>query len=56
MPTFVELRWLDWIFRGVYLPSLSINYVGMGKDMGKKLPQLYYIKIKISYDLGVIAI
>ena len=48
--------WLDWIFLGGYLPSLSINYVGMSKDMGKRLPQLYYIKTKISYDLGFIAI
>ena len=51
-----SLRWLDWIFLGGYLPSLSINYVGMRKDMEKKLPQLYYIKMKISYDLGFIAI
>ena len=39
-----------------YLPSLSINYVAMSKDMEKRLPQLYYIKMKISYDLGFIAI
>ena len=51
-----HLRWLDWIFWGWYLPSLSINYVGMSKDMEKRLPQLYYIKMKISYDLGFIAI
>ena len=50
------LRWLDWIFLGRYLPSLSINYVGMSKDIEKRLPQLYYIKMKISYDLGFIAI
>ena len=52
------LRWLDWIFWGWYLPSLSsnINYVGMRKDMEKRLPQLYYIKMKISYDLDFIAI
>ena len=43
-------------FLGGYLPRLSINYVGMSKDMGKRLPQLYYIKMKISYDLGFIAI
>ena len=42
------LRWLDWIFWGWYLPSLSINYVGMSKGMEKRLPQLYYIKMKIS--------
>ena len=41
---------------GGYLPSLSINYVAMSKDMGKRLPQLYYTKMKISYDLGFIAI
>ena len=50
------LRWLNWIFWGWYLPSLSINYVGMSKDMEKRLPQLYYIKMKISYDLSFIAI
>ena len=47
-PLVHTLRWLDWIFLGGYLPSLSINYVGMSKDMEKKLPQLYYIKVKIS--------
>ena len=50
------LRWLDWIFLRGHLPSLSINYVAMSKGMGKRLPQLYYIKTKISYDLGFIAI
>ena len=50
------LRWLDWIFLGRYLPSLSLNYVGMSKDIEKRLPQLYYIKMKISCDLGFIAI
>ena len=56
-PTWKEaLRWLDWIFWGGYLPRLSFNYVGMSKDMGKRLPQLYYIKMKISYDLGFVAI
>ena len=50
------LRWLDWIFLGRYLPSLSLNYVDMSKDIEKRLPQLYYIKMKISYDLGFIAI
>ena len=50
------LRWLGWIVLGGYLPSLSINYVGMSKDMEKNLPQLYYKKMKISYDLGFIAI
>ena len=37
-------------------PNLSINYVAMSKDTGRRLPQLYHIKIKISYDLGFIAI
>ena len=35
---------------------MSINYVGMSKGKEKRLPQLYYIKMKISYDLGFIAI
>ena len=48
------LRWLDWVVLKGYLPSLSITYVAMSKDMEKRLPQLYYIKIKISYDLGFI--
>ena len=51
-----NLRWLDWIFWGWYLPSLRINYVGMSKDVEKRLPQLYYTKMKISYELGFIAI
>ena len=50
----IGLRWLDWIFWGGYFPRLSINYVGMSKDMGKMLLQLYYIMMKISYDLGFI--
>ena len=50
-----ELKVARLIFWGEYFPSLSINYVGMSKDMGKRLPQLYY-KMKISYDLGFIAI
>ena len=37
------LRWLDWIFLGRYLPSLSINYVATSKGMGKRLPQLYLL-------------
>ena len=50
----VKVARLD--FLGGYLPRLSINYVGMSKDMEKRLPQLYYIKMKISYDLGFNAI
>ena len=41
---------------GGYLPNLSINHVAISKDMEKRLLQLHYIKIKISYDLGFIAI
>ena len=48
-------KWLGWIFHGGYLPSLIVNCVGMSKDMGRRLPQLYYIKMKI-YDLSFIAI
>ena len=49
---------LDFFFwgGGGYLPRLSINYVGMSEDMGKRLPQLYYIMMTIYYDLGFIAI
>ena len=43
-------------FGGGYLPRLSINYFGMSKDMGKRLPQMCYVKMKISYDLSFIAI
>ena len=39
--TTLNLRWLDWIFLKGYLPSLSINYASMSKDMGKRLPQLH---------------
>ena len=51
-----SLRWLDWMFLGRYLPSLSINFIRMSKDMGKRLTKLYYTKMKISYNLGFIAI
>ena len=50
----VKVARLD--FFGRYLPSLSINCVGMSKDMGKRLPQLYYIKMENSYDRSFIAI
>ena len=43
-------------FLGGYLPSLNIDYVAIIKDLAKRLPQLYYMKMKISYDLGFIAI
>ena len=54
--TAIGLRWLDWVFWAGYLPSLNIDYVAIIKDIAKRLPQLYYIKMKISYDLGFIAI
>ena len=36
-----SLRWLDWMFLGGYLPSLSINFIGMSKD-GKKVNKTVY--------------
>ena len=47
-----DLRWLDTVFQGQYLPSLSINYVAINKVLEKLPPQLYYIKMKIFYDQG----
>ena len=35
------LRWLDTVFQGQYLPSLSINYVAINKVFEKLPPQLY---------------
>ena len=35
---YIKVARLD--FLGGYLPSLSINYVAMSKDMGKRLPEL----------------
>ena len=35
------LRWLDTVFQGQYLPSLSVNYVAINKDLEKLTPQLY---------------
>ena len=40
------LKWLDWIFVGGYVPSLSIKYVGVRKDMGKRLPRLFIWRLK----------
>ena len=48
------LRWLDTVFQGQYLPSLSINYVAINKDLEKLPPQLYQIRVKIYYDIGVV--
>ena len=35
------LRWVDTVFQGQYLPSLSINYVAINKVLEKLPPQLY---------------
>ena len=35
------LRWLDTVFQGQYLPSLSVNYVAINKNLEKLTPQLY---------------
>ena len=37
------LRWLDGVFQGQYLTSLSINYVAINKDLEKSPLQLYWI-------------
>ena len=39
-----RLRWLDTVFQGQYLPSLSINYVAINKDLEKLPPQLYLFR------------
>ena len=46
------LRWLDTVFQGQYLPSLSINYVTKSKVLEKLPPQLFQIKMKICFDQG----
>ena len=46
----LALRWLDTVFQGQYLPSLSINYVAINKDLEKLPPQLDQFKMKICYD------
>ena len=53
----IKVARLDFFWGGC-LPNLSINfnYIAMSKDMEKRFPQLYCIKMKISYDLGFISI
>ena len=34
------------VFDGQYLPSLNTKYLAIDKDMEKRLPQLYYTKMK----------
>ena len=36
-----SLRWLDTVCQGQYLPSLSVNYDAINKDLEKLTPQLY---------------
>ena len=36
-----NLRLLDGVFQDQYLPSLSINYVAINKDLQNWQPQLY---------------
>ena len=38
---FWDLMWLDTVFQGQYLPSLSTNYVAINKDLEKLPPQFY---------------
>ena len=38
-----EVRWLDTVFQGQYLPSLRINYVAINKVLEKLPPQLYFL-------------
>ena len=39
--THPDLRWLDTVCQGQYLPSLSVNYDAINKDLEKLTPQLY---------------
>ena len=39
--TSIMLKWLDTVFQGQYLPSLSINYAVINKDLEKLPPQFY---------------
>ena len=52
LPICDTLRWLDIVFQGQYLPSLSVNCVAINKDLEKLTPQLYQIKKKIGYNQG----
>ena len=36
-----SLSWLDRVFQGQYLPTLSIDYVVINKDLEKLSAQLY---------------
>ena len=46
----VDFRWLDRVFQGQYLPSLSD--VAINKDFEKLPPQLHEKKMKLCYDQG----
>ena len=45
----LDLRWLDWIFWGWYLPTLSMNYVGMIKDIkyNQFSPQILCLRVSV---------
>ena len=44
---FLLLLWLCFFFfQGQYLPSLNTSCLATNKDMEKRLPQLYYTKMK----------
>ena len=43
---FLLLLLLCFFFRGQYLPSLNTSCLATNKDMEKRLPQLYYTKMK----------
>ena len=44
-------RWLDTVFQGQYLPSLSVNYVAINKHT-EKLPPVVLDKDEICHDQG----
>ena len=53
------LRWLDTVFQGQYLPSLSINYVAINKVLEKIATTVVLDKDEICYvqggnDMGVV--
>ena len=49
-----NLRWLDTVIQGQYLPGLSFEHKlrRHKQRFGKLPPQLYQIKMKICYDQG----
>ena len=47
-----ELRWLDIVFQGQYLPNLGINYVAINKDLKKITNTIILDKDENCYDQG----